>query len=267
MPELPEVETIRRGLERELCGHTIVRVDWRGGPLRHASPRPLRCLQGQRVRHVRRYAKFLYLDVDDGHIIVHLGMTGKLLFCAPDEPERPHTHLILGLDDGRELRYVDPRRFGSIRYTDSHDTATTHYGVDALSPAFTAAHLADRLAASGAPLKAFLLDQTKVAGVGNIYACEALWRAGLSPRRLAKNTPRSRVEPLRKAVVDVLEESLAQGGTSFNDYVDTIGEPGKFLLQLAVFQKEGQPCPRCGAEVRRMAQAGRSTFYCPGCQR
>ena len=204
-----------------------------------------------------------------GTVVVHLGMTGKWLFAQPGEVVVPHTHVRLWLDDEQELRYVDVRRFGWVAYhgdgAGPQDAA--HYGIDALDPAFDEAHLAALLSQSRAPLKAFLLDQTKVAGLGNIYACEALWRARLSPRRLACNTPRSRVPLLRDAMVAVLQDSLAQGGTSFNDYVNSIGEPGEFIADLAVFQRAGAACPRCGGVVRQFAQAGRSTFYCPGCQR
>lgn len=272
MPELPEVETIRRGLDRELVGRRIETVSWRPTRLRGASPLPLERLAGRTVESTGRHAKFLFLGLDAGHTwLTHLGMTGKLLFADADEPERAHTHLVLGLDDGRQLRYSDPRRFGMLKlYGPGEPVAdTAHYGIDALDPAFTTDHLATLLARSRAPLKSFLLDQTKVAGIGNIYACEALWRSGLSPRRVAKNTPNNKVATLREAIVATLEDSLAQGGTSFNDYVNEIGEPGKFVADLAVFQREGAPCPRCGPrhEVRRIVQANRGTFFCSGCQR
>jgi len=269
VPELPEVETIRRGLERELVGRRVEAAEACGGPLRSPSPLPLGRLAGRRFAAARRHAKFLLLDLDRGVLVVHLGMTGKLLFAAQGGPRRAHTHLVLRLDDGRELRYVDPRRFGMLRlYRDARDVEEArHYGIDALDPALDDAVLGALLQRSRAPLKAFLLDQTKVAGLGNIYACEALWRAGLSPRRLARNTPASRVPALRGAIVGVLHDSLAQGGTSFNDYVDHIGQPGRFLLDLAVFQRDGGACRRCDADVRRIVQSGRSTFFCPGCQR
>ncbi len=268
VPELPEVETIRRGLEHRLVGRTIRAVQWRGGPLRKPSPMPLAYLADERVVGVRRHAKVMFIDLASGSVLVsHLGMTGKWLFDA--DPEPSHTHLVLLLDDGVKLSYSDPRRFGwlALHAPDDSPADAAHYGIDALDPAFTAAHLAGLLTGSKAPLKAFLLDQTKVAGLGNIYACEALWRAGLSPRRLAKNTPAGKVKPLRNAIVEVLRDSLAAGGTSFNDYVDSIGRQGSFLFDVGVFQRAGEACSRCSAEVRRIVQAGRSTFYCPGCQR
>lgn len=195
-------------------------------------------------------------------------MTGKLLFAEPGEGERRHTHLVLELDDGRHLRFSDPRRFGLLKLyaRGAAIPDLAHFGPDALDPAFTPEALAAGLASSRSPLKAFLLDQTRLAGVGNIYACEALWRAGLSPRRKANAAPRRKVPLLHHSILGVLHDSLAAGGTSFNDYVDHIGQPGQFLLHLAVYDQEGKPCPRCDAAVRRIVQAGRSTFYCAACQ-
>ena len=272
MPELPEVETIRRGLARELKGRRIDGVDWRPGKrLRGGkSPIALERLEGRRVVAARRHGKFLLLDLDDRSLLLsHLGMTGKWLFHEPGEAERPHTHLVLQLDDDRELRYVDPRRFGLLKlYPPKADVPDlAHYGLDALDPAFTPEALGTLLAASASPLKAFLLDQRKLAGVGNIYACEALWRAGLSPKRKADKTPAAKVAPLHAGILGALRDSLAAGGTSFNDYVDAIGNEGEFQMEVAVFQREGLPCPRCGAPVRRIVQSGRSTFYCAACQK
>lgn len=268
MPELPEVETIRRGLEPRLVGRTIVGAEVGPAQLRKSSPLPLASLIGRRITGLRRHAKVLFVDLDAGTLVSHLGMTGKWIF---DDQRPAHTHLQITLDDGARLRYTDPRRFGWLTLHDASEPPTdaVHYGIDALDPAFDEDHLAALLGRSGAPLKSFLLDQTKVAGLGNIYACEALWRARLSPRRLARNTPRSKRGPLQSAMVQVLVDSLAAGGTSFNDYVDSIGQKGSFLFDVAVFQREGKPCPRCGpgAEVRRIVQSGRSTFYCPSCQR
>ena len=271
MPELPEVETIRRGLQRELKGRRIDGADWRPAKLRGGkSPLPLERLEGRRVKGLRRHGKFLLADLDDGSLFLsHLGMTGKWLFHEPGEPERPHTHLVLQLDDDRELRYSDPRRFGLLKlYPPKADVPDlAHYGLDALDPRFTPEVLGKLLKASSSPLKAFLLDQRKLAGVGNIYACEALWRAGLSPKRKADKTPAAKVAPLHAGILGVLRDSLAAGGSSFNDYVDAIGTEGSFMLAVAVFQREGLPCPRCQAPVRRITQSGRSTFHCAKCQR
>ena len=271
MPELPEVETIRRGLARELLGRRIEGAHWRPTKLRGGkSPVAMEALEGRRVQALRRHGKFLLWDLDDrSTFLVHLGMTGKILFAEAGEKERPHTHLVLGLDDERQLRFSDPRRFGLLKLFGPGKPIPdlAHYGVDALDPAFTPAALGALLASSGSPLKAFLLDQTKLAGVGNIYACEALWRAGLSPRRKARSTPKAKVTLLHASILGALNDSLAAGGTSFNDYVDSIGNEGQFQMEVAVFQREGLPCPRCASDVKRIVQSGRSTFYCAKCQR
>ncbi|MGB1697217.1 MAG: bifunctional DNA-formamidopyrimidine glycosylase/DNA-(apurinic or apyrimidinic site) lyase [Thermoplasmatota archaeon] len=262
MPELPEVYVVQQGLQR-LVGHEVTSA-WRSDvPLRKPSSLPLSQLTGLQVAAVRRHGKVLFFDFTSGHTLsAHLGMTGKFLFHSPADPTAAHTHAVLRFEE-TELRFLDPRRFGWLCLYGPSEWASDvdHYGVDGLQ--LTAESLAPLLRTSRAPLKSFLLDQTKIAGVGNIYACEALWRAGLSPRRLACNTPASKVERLATSIVDVLQDSIAQGGTSFNDYVNSIGEPGKFIANLAVFQQE--QCPR-GHDVRRMVQSGRSTFYC-ACQR
>lgn len=270
VPELPEVETIRRGLEQRLVGRRIVAVEAGPNRLRKPSPLPWSALRGLRVHAVRRHAKVLFWDLDGGHQAVgHLGMTGKFLCTESQEPLRPHTHLRLRLDDGQELRYIDPRRFGWFKLHAPGDPPddVLHYGPDALDPGLTPERLAAMMARSRAPLKAFLMDQTKIAGLGNIYVCEALWRARLSPRRLACNVAAARVPELLGHIRGVLEASLAQGGTSFNDYVDSIGRPGQFLVQAAVFQNVHRPCPRCARPVQRIVQGGRSTFLCGRCQR
>lgn len=270
MPELPEVETIRRGLQRQLVGRRIIDIEAAPDRLRKQGPCAWTEMAGTTVTAIDRHAKAMTWHFDSGHTAsVHLGMTGKFLFAEADEPVPAHTHIRFFFEGGSELRFQDHRRFGWFALHGPGDVPhdTDHYGLDALDSVWTAELLAALLAGSNAPLKAFLLDQTKIAGLGNIYVCEALWRAGLSPRRRAKNTPRSRVPLLLESIVAVLEASLAAGGTSFNDYVDSIGREGSFLFDVAVFRREGLPCPRCTQAVRRIMQSGRSTFYCPGCQR
>jgi formamidopyrimidine-DNA glycosylase len=269
MPELPEVETIRRGLAG-LAGRRVQQVRWARASLRGKTVRSLEELRGRTICGLDRHGKFLLVRLDDAStFVVHLGMTGKLLLGRPGDDPRPHTHLEVGLDDGSTLRYIDPRRFGSLRLEapGAIPPEVSRYGPDAVSSHFTPQSLQENLRQSRAPLKAFLLDQSKVAGIGNIYACEALWRAGLSPRRSANRTPRGRIPLLHKSIVEVLTEAIGLGGTSFNDYVDSIGRPGTFVAKLAVFQREGEACPRCASKVRRIVQSGRSTFYCPKCQR
>ncbi len=270
MPELPEVETIRRGLEQGLVGRRILDVEAAPDRLRKHGPCAWTEMIGTTVTRIDRHAKVMRWHFDSGHqASVHLGMTGKFLFAEPSDAPRPHTHITWHLDDGRELRFSDHRRFGwfALHPAEAPPRDTDHYGPDALDPAWSPDMLAALLRGSKAPLKAFLLDQTKIAGLGNIYACEALWRARLSPRRKACNTPAGKVALLLDACQEVLRDSLAAGGTSFNDYVDSIGEKGSFLFDVAVFQREGLPCPQCTTPVRRIVQAGRSTFYCPRCQR
>lgn len=270
MPELPEVETIRRGLEKQVLDRRIVAVETSSTPLRGAaSPRPLAELEGTRIKQIDRHAKFLLVRLDKGGtLLVHLGMSGKLLIEPRRAPLRAHTHVRLLLEDDRELRYVDPRRFGTVRlHADRDPPELAHYGIDALDKTLTQDRLAALLSSSRAPLKSFLLDQTKIAGLGNIYALEALWRARLSPRRIARNTPKTRVPTLLESIRSTLEDSMRNGGTTFNDYADTLGDPGGNLPFLAVFQREGEPCPRCGTPIKRIVQSGRSSFYCPECQR
>lgn len=262
MPELPEVHVVQQGLKR-LIGHTI-EFAWRGtDALRKPSPLPLTDLEGLTIADVRRHGKVLFFDFQSGHTMsAHLGMTGKFLFHPHGTIRAPHTHLELSFQN-ECLHFLDPRRFGWLSLYPPGEPAkdVDHYGVDGL--ALTPDALAPLLQKSRAPLKSFLLDQTKIAGVGNIYACEALWRSKLSPRRLACNTPKGKIPLLAKSIVDVLQDSIAQGGTSFNDYVNSIGEPGKFIADLAVFQQEY--CPQ-DHPVQRIVQSGRSTFYC-ACQR
>lgn len=261
MPELPEVETIRRGLDARLSGVALGRVEVGPLRLRKVSERRLEGLAGKQVLRVTRHAKRLVWHLDDGVLETHLGMTGKWLFESPTAPVRPHTHVRVDLG-GERLVYVDPRRFGWLSW---QAQPSPTQGLDALDPAFTPEALAGLLAASRAPAKAFLMDQTQIAGLGNIYACEALWRAGISPRRRACDVRRP--TELHAAIQGVLADALAVGGTTFNDYVDALGQKGGFLFQVGVFRREGEACPKCGRRIRRLVQAGRSTFCCLFCQR
>jgi formamidopyrimidine-DNA glycosylase len=270
MPELPEVESVRRGLVAAAAGRRVTGVRTSGKALRGGSLLPLDGLCGRRIEDVGRHGKYLVVHLDDGAtLLAHLGMSGRLLVTDPADAVLPHTHVVVDLDDGRQLRFVDPRRFGVVKLhpRGERPTELRRSGIDALDPALDMARLAALMAHARTPLKAFLLDQTRIAGVGNIYACEALWRARLSPRRRACRVPRARVAALLEAVVGTLSDAIADGGTSFRDYVDERGEPGRFMASLAVFQRAGLPCRRCARAVRRIVQGGRSTFYCPGCQR
>jgi len=274
MPELPEVETVRRSLEPRLFESAIAsshasKLALRGRPI---DRRAVAALVGARFIAARRIGKYLLLDTSARRtLLVHLGMTGRLLLRDGDAAVEPHTHLRLGFESSLELRYVDARRFGAVRV---YATDTLHateelsiLGPDPLSAAFTAEGFIDGLSRTKRDLKAALLDQALVTGLGNIYVAEALWLARLSPRRRAHRVPRTDALALHGAIVSVLEKGVANRGTTFSDYVDADGNFGANQHTLAVYGRDGQPCRACGTRIRRFVQAGRSTFYCPLCQR
>lgn len=271
MPELPEVETIARDLARLLPGRRfaeveVLRPDLVEGESAEAFAAALR---GARVRQVRRRAKNLVLDLGAQYLVVNLGMTGRLLVSADADPPPSHPGVRIRLDDGALLVYHDVRRFGRLqRYTlaawAERDAAL---GVEPLDEAFTPEWLQARAAASRAPLKPWLMDQRHLVGVGNIYASEALFRAGLDPRRAAHTLAPAEALRLWRAVREVLQEAIDFRGTTLLDYRDARGEQGGFARRLRVYGRAGEPCRACGAAVTREVQAGRSTFFCPGCQR
>jgi len=273
MPELPEVETVRRALELELGEVRVLAVGGRSIALR----RPLviedlaAVLPGRRFAAARRRGKFLLLDLEPpGTLLCHLGMSGRLTLDASSAPLLPHTHAVLRLDDGRELRFVDPRRFGLLAWlepgAEDADPSLARLGPEPLDPEI-GRWLPPRLKARRAPLKALLLDQHLVAGVGNIYAAEALWRAGLRPDREGRRTALPRLARLAEEVRAVLEEAVAEGGTTIRDYAAPSGNFGYFAVRLEVYGRQGEPCRRCGAELRADVLAGRTTAWCPRCQR
>jgi formamidopyrimidine-DNA glycosylase len=273
MPELPEVEMVVRTLRPRLVGERIRAVETSGLPLRQPIDRKLliRACVGARVESVRRIGKYWLIDLSSQHVLLgHLGMSGRLVFADGDEPRAPHTHAIFGLGKGLELRYVDPRRFGVLRAYAAAEAATSPelavLGVDPFDAAFTIDYLAAALAASKRDIKAFLMDQSRVAGLGNIYVCEALFRAGISPKKRSDRLVK-RAAPLHAAIVAALADGIANRGTSFSDYVDADGQSGGNQHTLSVYGREKAACRRCGAAVRRVVQAGRSTFFCPRCQK
>lgn len=276
MPELPEVETVVRGLAPMLVGRRIVHVEQRRADLR--APLPARFaarLQGRRVIDVGRRAKYILISLDDNNLlVVHLGMSGRLVLAtAPRAVPGPHDHVELRTDEGAVLCFSDPRRFGLMDIISAADLERNprfaDLGPEPLSPAFTPAALAAALAGRRTAIKAALIDQRIVAGIGNIYACEALFRAGISPRRAAGTIKNARAERLVAAIKDVLEEAIAAGGSSARDYVQASGELGWFQHRWAVYDRAGKACPGCDCEgtVRRIVQGGRSTFYCAKRQR
>jgi formamidopyrimidine-DNA glycosylase len=282
MPELPEVETIARGVDERVRGDRIVQV-WFGShrePFKTPPARQARELEGRAILAVHRTGKHLVcelgsasggpLEERSGRIeaqwIVHLGMTGRLLVTAPDALLAPHTHARLSLSSGRELRFVDPRRFGRLEFRDlGRGAGFSAPGAEPLTigpEAFAALFRGRRLA-----IKAALLNQRLLAGVGNIYADESLFRAGIRPRRMAGRLTGPVLERLRLALREVLEDAIRLGGSSVSDYVDADGMRGFFQLEHCVYRRSGLPCLRCQTPIRRILLAGRGTHYCPRCQR
>lgn len=269
MPELPEVETTVRGLETVLLGQRIARVELRRADLRRAFPPDLgQRLTGTTVTRLGRRGKFGLIETDRGDTLVfHLGMSGKWR-VDPDEL-LAHDHLLIETGEGRRLALNDPRRFGSVDLV-ATDAALGWGPLAALGPeptALDADHLHAAFRGRSAPVKALLLDQRIVAGLGNIYACEALFRAGIDPRRAAGKLSKARVAKLVDAIGEVVAEAIAAGGSTLRDYARPDGELGYFSKRFSVYDREGKPCPGCGGTVRRIVQGGRSTFYCPMCQR
>jgi formamidopyrimidine-DNA glycosylase len=300
MPELPEVETVRRGLSPVLDNAVLARVEQRRPELRFPfSSNFVQRLTGRRVVALRRRAKYLLAEVDDGTVLLmHLGMSGSFrvetdvgeaesagdpvggdtLYYAR-EKDALHDHVVLHLGDGTRIVYNDPRRFGFMLLI-APDEVETHpllaeLGLEPTGNALSANSLAPRLAGRAAPLKAVLLDQTLIAGLGNIYVCEALWRAGLSPRRAAGSLvrrdgkPRQRLVRLVDAVRAVIANAIEAGGSSLRDYMQANGELGSFQHRFAVYDREHESCQKqgCRGTIRRIVQSGRSSFYCPVCQR
>jgi formamidopyrimidine-DNA glycosylase len=275
MPELPEVETVRRGLASKISGRRIVQAELRRADLRRPFPAALATrLDGARIGALGRRGKYILIELDtDGLLLLHLGMSGRITAGSAALPAARHDHVVLTLDDGTVIRFNDPRRFGLIDYV-SRGEAALHpllagLGPEPLEPSFGGAYLAGKLAGRLTPIKAALLDQRIVAGLGNIYVCEALYRAELSPKRLAASIGRRRADRLAAAIKSVLTEAIAAGGSSVRDYVQANGELGYFQHHWAVYGREGEPCPGCNCAegVRRIVQSGRSTFYCAKRQR
>jgi formamidopyrimidine-DNA glycosylase len=275
MPELPEVETVRRGLALKISGRRIVRADLRRPDLRQPLPPTLAAqLNGALIGALGRRGKYILIELDeDGLLLLHLGMSGRLTVGPSGLPAALHDHVVLTLDDGTVIRFNDPRRFGLIDYVRRVDAAQhpllAGLGPEPLEPGFDGTYLRAALAGKLSSIKAALLNQRLVAGLGNIYACEALFRARLSPRRLAASIGRGRAERLAAAIKSVLIEAIAAGGSSLRDYVQVDGALGYFQHHWAVYGHEGGPCPGCDCDagVRRIVQSGRSTFFCAKRQR
>jgi len=286
MPELPEVETIARGVDARIRGDRIVEA-WFGShrePFKTPAARQAKQLVERRIQSVHRTGKHIVMELGpqsgiqageqlaqlDGSIaaqwIVHLGMTGKLLVTDPESPVAKHTHARLSLESGRELRFVDPRRFGRLEFRDlgkGHGFKGPGAEPLTIEPEEFASLFHGRKLA----IKAALLNQTLLAGVGNIYADESLFRAGIRPRKRAGGLSRQELERLRKALKQVLEKAIKLGGSSVSDYVDADGMRGFFQLEHFVYQRTGEPCRKCGTAIKRIVLSGRGTHYCNQCQR
>ena len=281
MPELPEVETVARGLAATLEGHRIVQVRQNRADLRVPFPKDLpKRLTGRRVTQIGRRAKYILLTLDDGQVLIlHLGMSGRFMIRHdPKAPALAHDHLVLTAEDGTVYVFNDPRRFGLVALTKTAELEAhplfRDLGPEPLGNAFNAAVLGEALAGRNTPIKSALLDQHVVAGLGNIYVCEALFASGISPRRLAATVKGARAERLVTAIRDVLTKAIAAGGsTLLRDFVHHDGELGYFQQHFVVYDREGKRCPGCDCDVaktggiQRIVQAGRSTFYCPRRQR
>jgi formamidopyrimidine-DNA glycosylase len=290
MPELPEVETVKRGLEPVLKGREITRVELRRPNLRFAFPDGFaEILQGSTVLNLGRRAKYIVIDLDKGHsLIVHLGMTGRFTALSPlgqnnlgafyfataagQNADGPHDHVVIQLENGVKLVYSDPRRFGMMDLSEtallSQHRLLRDIGVEPLGNELSADYVAAKFKNKSAPLKAALLDQRIIAGLGNIYVCEALHRAKLSPKRKAGTLKRGdkRLDDLLRHIKDILNEAIRAGGSTLQDFQSTDGEKGSYQQRFSAYDREGLLCA-CGGEIKRIVQAGRSTFYCPTCQK
>lgn len=271
MPELPEVETTRRGLAPVLEGRTIARVVVRDRRLRWRLPAGFEAaVEGCRVREVARRAKYLLIGTDRGTLLVHLGMSGSLRVVDPALPAKPHDHVDLVLDSGRCVRFNDPRRFGSLHFVAGDPLAhplLRALGPEPLSGAFDADYLYRRTRRRRVAIKQLLMNAAIVVGVGNIYASEALFRARVRPQRAAGRLSRAEVARIVAAVRRVLGAAIKVGGTTLRDYVNAEGSPGYFRQKLYVYERAGEPCRVCRTPIRQRVQGQRSTYWCPTCQR
>jgi formamidopyrimidine-DNA glycosylase len=281
VPELPEVETVARGLRRTILGRRIVSVRLGKSDFIDDPAALEQHLPGRQIDAVERYGKFMLLrlsalalgnddavnaDAAAASLLVHLGMTGNLAANAAAEPCEKHTHVCMLLDDGRELRYTDPRRFGRMAYLREGALAEelTAFGADPLE--VSGAEFAQRIRSRHARIKALLLDQSVLRGVGNIYADESLWRAKIHPARLGAELSKEQAATLRRVLQDVLRKAIASRGSSISDFLDADGEPGEYQRHHRAYGREGKRCYRCGTSIRRAIVAGRSSYFCPKCQ-
>jgi formamidopyrimidine-DNA glycosylase len=271
MPELPEVETTRRGIAPAVVGHKIVRAIVREPRLRWRVPRSLAAeVAGQSVGALRRRAKYLIFDLDRGALILHLGMSGSLRLLPAETIHLAHDHVDLVLDSGLCLRFNDPRRFGSLLWTTKDPLAhplLASLGPEPLSNEFDGEYLAKAAKGRRVAIKQLLMNSQIVVGVGNIYASEALFRARIRPRRAAGRLRREEFDALAKAIKEVLADAIRAGGTTLRDYMNAQGMPGYFSQELFVYERLDEPCRICRTPIKHFVQGQRSTYFCPRCQR
>ncbi len=271
MPELPEVETTVRGITPYIEGQPITDVIVRDSRLRWPVPEVLaQRVIGETVRSVRRRAKYILIELTQGHVMVHLGMSGSLRLSSPSEPPSPHDHVEFEIDGGYKLRLRDPRRFGSVLWVegepDEH-SLLIHLGIEPLSQELVGSYLYSASRRRKAAVKNFIMDSRIVVGVGNIYASEALYHAGIDPRRAAGRISLLRYDSLSSSIQKTLRDAITAGGTTLRDFVDGSGNPGYFRHDLEVYDREGKPCFRCGREIARQVIGQRSTYFCRRCQK
>lgn len=271
MPELPEVETVKRGITPAIRGQRIHSVIIRQPKLRYPIPSELTTtLPSQTIHAIHRRSKYLLLEADTGHLIIHLGMSGRLYTLTDPPPPGKHDHVDIVFNNGICLRYQDPRRFGMVLWTVEppiEHTLISKLGPEPLESAFHNDHLYDCSRRRTIPIKSFIMDSKQVVGVGNIYASEALFLAGIHPAKAANCVSKARYQQLTESIRTVLRKAIEAGGTSFRDFKREDGKPGYFQQSLYVYGREGEPCKRCDHKIKRVTQNQRSTFYCAQCQR
>lgn len=267
MPELPEVETVRTELERHVTGKTIDEIDIRRPNIRIPIP-DLSELNGKKISKVERRAKYLIIHFSKTKeaLVIHLGMSGKILLGLGLERKK-HDHVVFHFNDNTEMVFNDARRFGVVTLKSKAEDLFEHLGPEPFSEEFNPTYLYNKLKNRKAPIKPALMDQELVVGVGNIYAAEALFRSHINPKKPANKIPKAKLPELIKNVRQVLQDSIESGGSTLRDYVRSDGDTGYFQHHFDVYGKQGKPCPRCKTKIAQITQAGRSTFYCPKCQK
>ncbi len=270
MPELPEVETIRRDLEKEIVGHKIVDLWYDVPKMLQPSASVVEKIKGKHFVSAGRIGKLLLLGIEnDGTIGIHLKLSGRLFIRKQTDPEDKFTHVAFKFEDGRELRFTEVRKFGYVKLIENAadlKKITSEFGPEPLTKDYTLEVVRNVLSKSSRATKVLILDQKKIAGVGNIYADEALWYAKIHPETSGNSVPEKQVEELYIGIIKALEQGIEDRGTSIDDYLDIYGKPGNHAKNLNVFRQEGQPCSRCGTTIKKIRVGGRGTHFCPKCQ-